>query len=353
MQPLVSILIPAYKAEHWIADTLRSALDQTWPNKEIIVVDDGSPDGTLAAARQFENQGVKVFTQQNQGAAACRNTALSHARGDFIQWLDADDLLSPNKISAQLAAFQADPDPLKLLSSGWSYFLNRPHTAVFRPTALWRDHTQASWLTCKMGLNLHMQTGTWLTSRELTEKAGPWDVTMVSDDDGEYYCRVLLASKGVRFVPDCGVYYRASGTASVSYIGRSEKKIRAMLKSMKLHIGYLRSLDDSPRARAACLHYMNTWALHFFPDHVPLFEELQQIARELGGELHPPRLSWKYEWIRRCFGWSAARRLQVAAPALKWDYIRRQDLRLARKEGTRVPEKILHGPPASPMDFSV
>jgi glycosyltransferase involved in cell wall biosynthesis len=70
MKPLVSILIPAYNAQEWLATSLRSALAQTWPCKEIIVVNDGSKDQTLQIARQFESKGVRVVTQENQGAAA-------------------------------------------------------------------------------------------------------------------------------------------------------------------------------------------------------------------------------------------------------------------------------------------
>lgn len=101
--PLVSILIPAYNAEEWIADTIRSAVAQTWPRKEIIVVDDGSTDQTAAIARQFEPHGVRVVSKKNQGAAAARNTAYSLSKGDYIQWLDADDLLAQDKIALQMA----------------------------------------------------------------------------------------------------------------------------------------------------------------------------------------------------------------------------------------------------------
>ena len=98
MTELVSILIPAYNAERWLGATIESALAQTWPAKEIIVVDDGSTDRTLAVARGFGDRGVQVITQANRGAAAARNTALRAARGAWIQFLDADDLLNPRKI---------------------------------------------------------------------------------------------------------------------------------------------------------------------------------------------------------------------------------------------------------------
>src|SRR5580698_1730397 len=115
MKPLVSILIPAYNAEEWLADTLRSAIAQTWDRKEIIVVDDGSRDQTLAIARQFESDFVKVFTQENQGAAAARNKSFALSQGDYIQWLDADDLLAPEKISKQMEALGDSSDRSLLL----------------------------------------------------------------------------------------------------------------------------------------------------------------------------------------------------------------------------------------------
>src|SRR5271166_5822373 len=99
MKPLVSVLIPAFNAQAWIGDTLESAVSQTWPQKEIIVVNDGSTDQTLASVQRFESAGVRVITQENQGAAAARNKAFSLCQGDYVQWLDADDLLAPDKIA--------------------------------------------------------------------------------------------------------------------------------------------------------------------------------------------------------------------------------------------------------------
>ena len=98
MSALVSILIPAYNSGKWIRFTIESALSQSWPNKEIIIVNDGSEDNTLQIAKQFESKIVKVITQENMGASSARNKALSLAQGDYIQWLDSDDLLTSNKI---------------------------------------------------------------------------------------------------------------------------------------------------------------------------------------------------------------------------------------------------------------
>jgi glycosyltransferase involved in cell wall biosynthesis len=327
MKPLVSILVPAYNAEEWLSDTLRSAIAQTWENKEIVVVDDGSKDGTLALARQFASDTVKVFTQKNQGAAAARNTAFSLCKGEYIQWLDADDLIAPEKIALQMEAVEQGAGKRVLLSGEWGRFMYRFDRAQFIPNALWCDLAKADWLIRKMGQNIYMQTATWLVSRELTEAAGPWDTRLLGDDDGEYFCRVLLASEGVRFVPGARVYYRASGSSSLSYIGGSERKRDAQWLSMKLHIGYIRSLEDSERVHEACVKFLQNWMVFFYPERLDLFGQAEELAKSLGGELKPPRLSWKYSWIKAIFGWPLARRAQRTLPYLRlslasyWDKI--------------------------------
>jgi glycosyltransferase involved in cell wall biosynthesis len=330
MKPLVSILIPAYNAESWLAATLASAIAQTWDRKEIIVVDDGSTDGTLAIARQFESDTVRVTTQKNQGAAAARNQAFALSQGDYIQWLDADDLLGPDKIATQMQALEKTPNPRLLLSGAWGKFLYREKKAKFVPSPLWCDLSPAEWLIQKMANNCYMQTATWLVSRAITEAAGPWDTRLLGDDDGEYFCRVLLASEGVRFVPAAKVYYRMAGSSSLSYIGRSDRKKDAQWLSMQLHIRYLRSLEDSPKSRAACVRYLQNWLVYFHPERPDLVRAASDMARELGGELSTPRLSWKYVGIERLFGRPAAKRAQIVLPGIRWSVERFWDKLLFR-----------------------
>jgi glycosyltransferase involved in cell wall biosynthesis len=332
MKPLVSILIPAYNAQMWFSNTLESAVAQTWPKKEIIIVDDGSKDQTLAIARRYESGNVKVFSQQNQGAAAARNKAFSLSQGEYIQWLDADDLMSPNKIAGQVDALDSIDAKRTLLSGSWGRFMYRQSHTQFSPTALWCDLSPAEWLVRKMGQNLFMQTATWLVSREMTEAAGPWDTQLLGDDDGEYFCRVLLQSRGIHFVPESKVYYRASGASSLSYIGHSERKMVAQLRSMQLHVRYLLSLEDSERSRAACATYLQNWSVFFYPERPDLFKQIEEMSRKVGGTLRPPRLSWKYSWIRSLFGWNMAKRAQVLLPQVRWSITRYCDRQLSRLE---------------------
>ncbi|MFZ3215836.1 MAG: glycosyltransferase [Candidatus Acidiferrales bacterium] len=334
MKPLVSILIPAYNAEEWVHYTIRSAVAQTWPRKEIIVLDDGSTDRTAQVARRFASKGVKVVSTKNGGLSAAINHAYRLCEGDYIQELDSDDILAPDKIERQLAALRPGDSKRVLLSSPWGYFFYRTRRARFTRTSLWQDLSPVEWLLRKMGENLHMQNATWLVSRELAEAAGPWDENLHYDQDGEYFARVLLASEGTRFVPETQIYYRISRTNRISYIGSSDKKKDSLLRSLKLHVEYIRSLEDSERVRRACLIYLQNWLHHFYPSRPDAVAELQDLAARLQGRLEPPRLRWKYAWMKPVFGWRAAEWAQRALPETKIAFTRRWDKAIFKIEGS-------------------
>ena len=307
MKPLVSILIPAYNAADWITYTLQSAIAQTWPRKEIIVVDDGSSDRTAEVARRLASKEVSIVSTSNNGLSAAVNQAYKLCQGDYIQELDSDDILAPDKIEKQISALRESDSKRILLSSPWAYFHYRTRRAQFMRNSLWQDLSPVEWLLRKMQENLHMQNATWLVSRELAEQAGPWDTSLQYDQDGEYFCRVLLASEGTRFVPEARVFYRASGSNRISFIGNSDTKKNSLLRSLKLHIQYIRSLEESERVRMACLTYLQASYEHFYPDRPDLMVELRNLATELGGDMQVPKLRWKYAWMKPIVGWKVAK----------------------------------------------
>jgi glycosyltransferase involved in cell wall biosynthesis len=326
MTPLVSILIPAFNAERWLADTIKAALGQTWPRTEIIVVDDGSSDGTLAVARQFSSSTVRVLTQANSGAAAARNRAFECCQGDYIQWLDADDFLGPDKIARQVKAIDdGSLGKRSLLSGAWGYFLHRVGSARFCPSPLWCNLTPIEWLLRKMEHDAFMAIESWLVSRELTELAGPWDTRLSRDDDGEYFSRVLLASDGTRFVPEAKSYYRMSGSGSLSHPSGSPRKLESLFLSFTRQIGYLLAREDSERSRAACLAYLQEHFVDFYHETPNFVPQLQQLASTLGGGLEAPKLSWKYAWIQKSLGWTAAKRTNLLYNRMKWSFMRSWD----------------------------
>jgi glycosyltransferase involved in cell wall biosynthesis len=336
-KPLVSILIPAYNAQKWIAYSLQSAIAQTWQRKEIIVIDDGSTDRTAELAQRFASQGVKVVSiTPNQGLSAAVNHALQLCHGDYIQELDADDLLAPEKIERQLAALRAGDSKRILLSSPWAPFYYRTRYARFVQNSLWEDLSPVEWLLRKLSENIHMQNATWLVSRELAEAAGPWDERLHYDQDGEYFARVLLASEGTRFVPETGIFYRVAGSNRISYIGNSNQKKDSLLVSMKLHMQYLRSLEDSERVRKACLTYMQNWYNYFYPERPDILTELQDLAAQFQGRLEVLPLRWKYAWMKPILGWKIAKGAQMALPQWKGSLIRHFDKAMFKWEARQA-----------------
>lgn len=313
MQRLVSVLIPAHNAERWIGNAITSALSQTWPHIEVVVVNDGSTDDTLATASRFESNVVRVVTQDNRGASAARNTALRFARGDYIQWLDADDLLAPHKIAAQLREVESGSAGAVLLSGPHAEFTVRPERATPVPNALWRDLEPVEFFLTRFNQNLWIGNSAWLVSRRLTELTGPWNERLSLDDDGEYFARMVTKCQRIKFVADAYTYYRRASVGSLSR-SVSDKASESLLLSLQLCIGYLRSLEDSDRTKAAALRFLQSWidlSDCFPPDKDDLFRRLCELGRELGGELMPPLLSWKYRLLKAAFGWKAVRRTKA------------------------------------------
>lgn len=269
---------------------------------------------------------MSVVTQENQGAAAARNKAFSLAQGEYIQWLDADDLLARDKISRQMQTLKDCQNKRTLCSASWAHFYYRTDKARFRPSPLWSDLSPVEWLLRKMEYKCHMSDATWLVSRELTKAAGPWDTRLSMDDDGEYFCRVLRESDGVRFVPDAKVYYRNVGLNRYSqYVAQSDKKLESQFLSIQLQIQCLQSLEESERSRAACVRYLQNYMVDFCPERPDIVEQMDRMADSLGGRLEAPRASWKYYWIQKIFGWRTAKRALILVPVLKSTVIRHYD----------------------------
>ncbi len=309
MSELVSILIPAFNAERWIAGTIESALAQTWTRKEVIVVDDGSTDNTFKVAMSFAARGVRVVAQANQGAASARNTALNASRGLHIQFLDADDLLDPDKLSLQMAAASQGALSRDLLTSAWGRFFVRPERAVFTADALWQQHSPISWLMTKFTQNTFMVPASWLVSRKLIDVAGPWNEQLSADDDGEYLCRLVAASQQVRFVPGAKSYYRIGNATSLSS-QKSQASLRSEMLSLRLCIEHLLSLEDSRKTRAACIYLLQDKLAEFYPEQTQLVEQCHRLAHSLDGTLVPPQEHFRFKLLRSVFGWRRAKAMR-------------------------------------------
>jgi glycosyltransferase involved in cell wall biosynthesis len=307
---LVSILIPAYNAEKWIGETIQSALSQTWLNKEIIIVNDGSTDNTLSIASRFESKTVKVISQDNVGGCAARNKALEYAQGEYIQWLDSDDLLAPNKIALQMSAADSGVSSRVLFSGPYGIFYASPKRANFIRNSLWQDLSPVEWMLRKFSENIFLIPACWLVSRNLTEVTGKWDERLWLNQDGEYFCRVVARSERVKFTSKAVCYYRQSGFQQKNQ-DRSGRASRSLLLSQQLCIQYLRSLEESERTRIACLKYLEDWFHFYYPENQELVARLREMAADLGGKLEPQGIGWKFYPMAKLIGLEKTKKLRA------------------------------------------
>lgn len=317
MQPLVSVLIPCHNAAPWLAETLESALAQTWPNLEVILVDDGSTDDSLTVAHRFKQPNLRIIAQANQGAAAARNRALESAQGEVIQFLDADDLLAPDKIERQMALLQQHPGCL--IAGAWARFRHQPQEATFTPEPLWQDMAPVDWLVCAWSGHWMMHPAAWLVPRSLIQAAGPWNEALSLNDDGEYFARVILASQGVRFCQEARSYYRSGHAVSLS--GRKTPEAWAsQYRVLSLQSRYLLTAEDSPRTRQVCANLMQRFIYEVFPDVPSLRNLATKQVRRWGGATEKPMGGPLFQMAARIVGWQAARHAQLFVN--QWGYRR-------------------------------
>lgn len=312
MSDLVSILIPAYNAERWIGETIRSALDQTWPRVEIVIVDDGSSDGTSDVVQAFRSRSINLVTQRNSGVCVARNAAYARAQGNFIQWLDADDLLAPDKIACQMQRFaEYGSDDRMLLSGATGTFVDDPAKASFVPTTVWTDLSPRELLVRKFTDNAHIVLHSWLIPRRLADEVGAWDVRLQrTDADGEYSSRLAARSHGMLFVPQAKCYYRKGISGSLSatrrYLDEEELLLRLLFEN-------LLSVEDSAETRDACVGWLRLWATNYYLRDRRAPEIVGRLAAYLGRDSLPLNLPVRMRVAEALLGWSGARLAKATA----------------------------------------
>ena len=316
MNRIVSILIPAYNAERFVGAALESALNQTWPNTEIILVDDGSKDQTFAVAKRYESPRVKIFRQENRGAAAARNAALRESQGDFLQYMDADDLISADKIREQVLLLQQYPHYLSVSSAKYFFDGDDPNAGLLERSGAVDSDDPVQFLAELLGSEGPTRTipcGAWLTPRSVADAAGPWDDSVRSpDDDGEYFARVMLASRGVRASKTGCYYYRKFRQGGSYSTTRSETNLRGRLHSMNSKVACLLARTNAPEVYRALANRYVELAFSAYPDFPRLTDESLQRANEMGGTSYVPSFgTWKGNLLRRLVGWKAARTLNA------------------------------------------
>lgn len=189
---LVSVIVPAYEAERFLAEALESALSQDHPDVEVVVVDDGSTDATAAIAETFP---VTLLRREHRGPAAARNAGLGEARGAFVTVHDADDVWPSDRLSRQVAHLEAHPDLDLVLG-------------LTEPFVTPGDAVPVHFPETPGGLPLPAVAGTMLARRRVFDAIGGWDEALPSSEDVDWLARAKDAGFRAATLDHVLLHYR-------------------------------------------------------------------------------------------------------------------------------------------------
>lgn len=205
--PLISVIIPCYRQAHYLPEAIDSVLAQSYRNLEIIVVNDGSDDNTDEVARGYGDK-IRYVSKKNGGLSSARNAGLAIARGDYVQFLDADDVIHPDVHANMVQALAGQQNPIVMV--GWKDF--------FGPN--FQDLSEAAFAKAAEFLPqlIHQNLGpvhAFLTPLPLVKEVGGFCEDLRSCEDWDLWIRIAFKNPPLIQIPFCGVYYRRS-TLSMS-----------------------------------------------------------------------------------------------------------------------------------------
>ncbi len=299
----VSVIIPNYNRESLVGETIANQLSQTLPPVEVIVVDDGSTDGSVAVIRSFGNR-VRLLQQANQGPGAARNAGLQIATGEFVQFMDSDDLASRNKLAVQTEALAASGADFaygpwakgRVTTKGFQF---ADHVLQTAPLPVSR--TMIEWFLG--GWSIVFQT--CLLRRTLLQRVGAFRTDLRTWEDGEYLVRLLLAGAKLVFTPGCLTFYRLHEQAKLTSSGTTHPG--------RLHDRATALLEINRRLRERGVKLRG-----------PARRDFQVVAWQLGREMQaeggftPEELHRLQELSRPAPWWWLRARAIVRRAGLRW-----------------------------------
>jgi glycosyltransferase involved in cell wall biosynthesis len=221
--PLISVIIPAYNTGATILETIGSVQQQTFDDFELIVIDDGSTDNTLAQLGKVRDNRLKVFTYPNQGLGASRNRGIEHARGEFISFIDADDLWTGDKLELQLEELTRHPEAG--IAYSWTAFIDKEGRFLFAKEPLYFKGNvyRELLISCFIASGSNV-----LVRKRCIDSVGLFDETLRSGEDWEYWLRVAKRWSFV-VVPKYQILYRISPSSLSSQIETMEHESLVIL----------------------------------------------------------------------------------------------------------------------------
>lgn len=299
MNDLVSVIIPCFNAEKWLKQAIDSCLSQTYSNLEIIVIDDGSTDNSLEIIKSYGDR-IIWQSQHNQGGCSARNRGFALSKGAYIQYLDADDYILPEKIKSQIICLaQSGAD---VLYSDWRYqrhlpdgtqFLDQINVCGPKEDFLESLLLDAAWIA-PMAL---------LFTRNAVISSGGWDENLKTGQDRDFFISVALNRATFLYQPGCHSIYRRYGNVTVSTASKARWREGhfALMEKAESKLDQLHQLSDRYRQALAQSYYDKIRA-----DRTSISDSQYQWAVKkiisLNPEFKPPNSKKNYALIQKILG---------------------------------------------------
>lgn len=214
MKPLVSIIIPAHNAEKYIQEAVDSALGQTYENIEVVVIDDGSTDGTKKVLELYvRDRKIKYVYQENKGLAGARNAGIRNSKGEYVAFLDADDLFLPEKVAEQVKVLEENPD-FDVCYCDLTHFIDSSPRKYYHH----RYHYPSGNLFEPLLHRQFINPLTVFARRSVFEKFGFFDETLRRSEDWDLWLRWSHAGVKFFYLDKPLAYYRIQSTGNLSSI---------------------------------------------------------------------------------------------------------------------------------------
>lgn len=309
MEPLISVCMPAYNAEQYIAEAIRSVIDQTYKNWEIIIVNDGSTDDTQVVIDQFgKDERIKLVKTINGGAARARNIAYSHSRGEYIMFFDADDVISPDYLKTQV--YKASENSDTLIMADWGRFYNNKPAIVTIEPVMYNELAFDEWINDYWyNANPMTNPGRALLPKTLIEKAGLWNESLSLNDDLEFFTRIMLHAEKIIFNHEAVLAYRSGVSGLSSHTGKDA--FNSLFISIELSLKMaLNRYGNRGMVRKSCA---NMWQ-GFIYDVYPLHPDLIKKAQGHLSKLPAPSIAYPCggytKLLVNVIGWKMAKKIK-------------------------------------------
>ena len=309
-QKLVSVIIPVFNSVLFIEETINSVFNQTYPNLEVILIDDGSTDGSLNYLKNLNKGNVTVMQNIRKGACAARNYGYKLSKGHYIQFLDADDILSPNKIELQVSALKNNPNSIAVCNT--MHFYDTIDNGVITDWEfLYTTSNTEEFLLNLYGANGKtnmVQTSAWLSPKYLLDKVGLWDETLTKDQDGEYFCRAVALANQVIYVPKVINYYRKHIHGFNVANQRERTNVDSQYRALNSKTNQFKKLRNTESFNNAMALQYKVVAIDAYPHFKDISKKAIAKVNKYGGSTYVPVLGGKIiEIIKLIFGWRAAK----------------------------------------------